>query len=48
MKRIVLVTIASLLLALSIASSAGGTPGSEMPLGPATDQDKPQYQTLLP
>ena len=45
MKRIVLVTIASLLLALSIASSAGGS-NADVPIGPATDQDKPQYQTL--
>lgn len=46
MKRIVLVTIASLLLALSIASSAGGTARDEAPIGPATDQNKPQYQIL--
>ena len=45
MKRIVLATIASLLLALNIASSAGGSNG-DVPIGPATDQDKPQYQTL--
>jgi len=45
MKRIVLATIASLLLALSIASSAGGS-NVDAPIGPATDQDKPQYQTL--
>jgi hypothetical protein len=46
MKRILLVTITSLLLALGIASSPGGAARDEAPLGPATDQPKPQYQML--